>query len=148
MKRLKTGMAEIILLVIGLAIIIGSLTFFSACGAKEDGSFMNCHWAQVIITSLGALISAEALAAVIVPNRMFRAGLEHSVGNLDFALHDARYALPHCHTAGCAAFCLRYVCCGGYRSYPEYKKKREITCAQLILCLLKTLSESRQEALR
>lgn len=76
MKRLKTGMAEIILLVIGLAIIIGSLTFFSACGAKEDGSFMNCHWAQVIITSLGALISAEALAAVIVPNRMFRAGLD------------------------------------------------------------------------
>ena len=54
MKRLKTGMAEIILLVIGLAIIIGSLTFFSACGAKEDGNFMNCHWAQVIITSLGA----------------------------------------------------------------------------------------------
>lgn len=76
MKRLKTGMAEIILLVIGLVIIIGSLTFFSACGAKEDGSFMNCHWAQVIITSLGALISAEALAAVIVPNRMFRSGLD------------------------------------------------------------------------
>lgn len=76
MKRLKIGIAEIILLIIGLLIFLGSLTFFSACGAKEDGSFMNCHWAQMIITALGALISAEALAAVIIPNRMFKAGLD------------------------------------------------------------------------
>ena len=80
MKRLKIRIAEIILLVTGLMILVGSLTVFSACGAKEDGSFMNCHWAQVIITSLGALISAEALAAVIVPNRMFKAGLDLAVG--------------------------------------------------------------------
>ena len=80
MKRLKIGIAEIFLLIIGLMILVGSLTFFSACGAKDYGSFMNCHWAQVMITALGGLISAEALAACIVPNRMFKAGLDLAAG--------------------------------------------------------------------
>lgn len=76
MKRLKTGIAEIFLLIFGVLILVGSLTFFSACGAKEDGSFMSCHWAQMMITAFGALISAEALAAVLIPDRMFKAGLD------------------------------------------------------------------------
>ena len=80
MKRLKIGIAEIFLLIIGLIILVGSLTFFSGCGAKDDGSFMNCHWAQVMITALGGLICAEALAAVIVSNRLFKAGLDLAAG--------------------------------------------------------------------
>lgn len=80
MKRLKIGIAEIFLLIVGLLILVGSLTFFSACGAKDDSSFMNCHYAQMIITALGALICAEALAAVIIPNRMLRAGLDLAAG--------------------------------------------------------------------
>lgn len=75
--KFKCLIPEIILLIISLLICIGSFTFFSACPVHDD-AVMACHWAQNAVTALGALLSVMSVAAVAVPDRKFKAGLELS----------------------------------------------------------------------
>lgn len=75
--KLKSLIPEIILLILSLLICIGSFTFFSACPVHGD-TVMACHWAQNAVTALGALLSAISLAAVVIPDRKLKAGLELS----------------------------------------------------------------------
>lgn len=73
----KSLIPEIILLILSLLICIGSFTFFSACPVHGD-TVMACHRAQNAVTALGALLSAISLAAVVIPDRKLKAGLELS----------------------------------------------------------------------
>lgn len=73
--KFKFSITDLITLVLSAALLVGSFTFFAACGAKDDGSFMNCHNAQIMLTALGALLTAQSLAAFIVPDRRVKAGL-------------------------------------------------------------------------
>lgn len=75
--KLKSLIPEIILLILSLLICVGSFTFFSACPVHGD-TVMACHWAQNAVTALGALLSAISLAAVVIPDRKLKAGLELS----------------------------------------------------------------------
>lgn len=75
--KLKSLIPEIILLILSLLICIGSFTFFSACPVNGD-TVMACNWAQNAVTALGALLSAISLAAVVIPDRKLKAGLELS----------------------------------------------------------------------
>jgi hypothetical protein len=75
--KLKQLIPEIILLIVSLLICIGSFTFFSACPVHGD-TVMACHWAQNAVTTLGTLLLAMSLAAVVVPDRKIKAGLELS----------------------------------------------------------------------
>ena len=52
-KKAPLGWAEPVLLVLWLALFVGSMTLFSACGPREDGSWMNCHRAQTALTVVG-----------------------------------------------------------------------------------------------
>lgn len=72
--KFKISISEIILFVISLVLCIGSFTFFSACGVGEN--IMACHWAQNAVTALGALLSVMALAALIIPDRKVKSGIE------------------------------------------------------------------------
>ena len=51
----KITVTDILLLLLSLALCIGIKVFFHACGPKEDGSFMACHWAEqaVFAASIG-----------------------------------------------------------------------------------------------
>lgn len=73
--KFKFSITDLITLVLSAALLVGSFTFFAACGAKDDGSFMNCHNAQIMLTALGALLTTQSLAAFIVPDRRVKAGL-------------------------------------------------------------------------
>lgn len=75
--KLKRLIPEMILFFISLLICVGSFTFFSACPVHDD-SIMACHWAQHTVTALGALLSVLSLAAVVIPDRKIKAGLELS----------------------------------------------------------------------
>lgn len=75
--KLKHLIPEVILFIISLLICIGSFTFFPACPVHDD-TIMACHWAQNAVTALGALLSAMSLAAVVIPDRRIKAGLELS----------------------------------------------------------------------
>ncbi len=75
--KLKRLIPEIILFFFSLLICIGSFTFFSACQVHDD-TIMACHWAQNAVTALGALLSVISLAAIVIPDRKIKAGLELS----------------------------------------------------------------------
>ncbi len=50
----------VVLFVICLIYTLGLFTFFHACGPKEDGTFMTCHWAEMALrgTALVMLIQS------------------------------------------------------------------------------------------
>lgn len=72
--KIKISISEIIMFIISLVLCIGSFTFFSACEVGEN--VMACHWAQNTVTAFGALLSVMALAALIIPDRRVKAGVE------------------------------------------------------------------------
>lgn len=72
--KLKISIPEIFLLVISLVLCVGSFTFFSACEVGEN--VMACHWAQHAVTAFGVLLSVMALAALLIPDRKVKAGVE------------------------------------------------------------------------
>lgn len=75
--KLKRLIPEIILFIFSLLICVGSFTFFSACPVHGD-TVMACRWAQNAVTALGTLLSVTSLAAVVIPDRKVKAGLELS----------------------------------------------------------------------
>lgn len=66
MKEIKDRIAGIIMTVLSLALTVGVKSFFSACGPKDDGTWMTCHWAEQAVFGMGivlTVISAVVLAA-------------------------------------------------------------------------------------
>ena len=60
----KIGAGDIVLLVVSVFFLIGILTFFQACGPKDDGSWMTCHWAGQALTGLAAVLTVIALIVI------------------------------------------------------------------------------------
>ncbi len=57
---------------LSLLLALGSATVFSACGAKEDGSWMRCHSAQTTVTLCAAILSAALLLPVFLKQKAWR----------------------------------------------------------------------------
>ena len=58
----RFGWTDITLLVLSLVFFVGTLTFLKACGPKEDGSWMTCHWAcQALRGVAGAMLLLAVL---------------------------------------------------------------------------------------
>jgi hypothetical protein len=55
----KINITDILLLVMSAALCLGVKLVFHACGMKEDGSWMNCHWAEqaVFAVSIGLTVT-------------------------------------------------------------------------------------------
>ncbi len=56
----KPTITDMILLILSLALCIGVKLVFHACGMKDDGSYMTCHWAEqaVFAVSTGLAVTA------------------------------------------------------------------------------------------
>ena len=77
-KNLRTLKALAVILAVLYA--IGSVTFFRACPAKEDGSFMGCHYTQLTNTLFGVLYVIMTLADMFIPEKYgFSKGLAAAV---------------------------------------------------------------------
>lgn len=59
-RRRHVRPLAVVLFVICLIYVLGLFTFFHGCGPKEDGTFMNCHWAEMALrgTALVMLIQS------------------------------------------------------------------------------------------
>lgn len=55
-------------------LLIGSLTFFKACGDGEE-RHMVCHWAQNAVTLSAAVLVFLSLLRVFIPGRSVKAGI-------------------------------------------------------------------------
>lgn len=78
MKNTKAKLQTIlnaVVLVLSLALTVGVKTVFSACGPKEDGSFMNCHNAEMAVFAIGIALSITALMALLLKGAKLKAGL-------------------------------------------------------------------------
>lgn len=73
--KIKQSIPEIIMTVISLVILFGSFTFFAACPVAEAGSVMSCHYAQVMVTAFGGLLTVLSLMALLVPDRKVKGGI-------------------------------------------------------------------------
>lgn len=57
---------------LSLLLALGSFTVFSACGIKEDGSWMRCHSAQTTVTICAAVLSACLLLQAFIRQKTLR----------------------------------------------------------------------------
>ena len=69
----KINITDICLLILSAALCLGVKLLFHACGMKEDGSWMNCHWAEqaVFAVSIGLTVTAGLR---LLLNRQAKAG--------------------------------------------------------------------------
>lgn len=76
MKQHRICATDIVLLVINVLFLLGMLFWFGPCDhVKEDGSFMNCHWAGVVLAGTAAVMTVISLAHLLIPDTGMKAGL-------------------------------------------------------------------------
>lgn len=49
-----------------IVLTVGVMTVFHACGPKEDGSWMSCHYAQMTVFFLGIAMTACSIASLFL----------------------------------------------------------------------------------
>lgn len=52
----KIAWTDIALLILSLILCFGTAFVFTACDMKDDETWMRCHWAQVAVVGLGAVM--------------------------------------------------------------------------------------------
>lgn len=70
-----TRMMSVATFVLSLVLALGVQYVFHACGPKEDGTFMACHWAQQVTLGLGLVLAVQALVGVLVKTSAARAAV-------------------------------------------------------------------------
>ncbi|HCJ42381.1 DUF4418 family protein [uncultured Ruminococcus sp.] len=65
----------VLLLGCSLCLSVGVKLVFHACGPKDDGSFMTCHWAEQAVLVIGGAMTVISLLVLFVTNGGMRRGL-------------------------------------------------------------------------
>ena len=78
-KKNRIGAGDIALAVVSVVFLVGICSFFGACGPKEDGSFMTCHWANQALIGLAAVLTVLAAAHLCIPDAKIKMGLDIAV---------------------------------------------------------------------
>lgn len=73
----KVSFIDVALLILALILCLGSHFVFHACPAKADGSWMVCHWAERVVTALGAVFVILSAARFFFESKV-KAGLSLS----------------------------------------------------------------------
>lgn len=68
MSKTKNIIINILYIILTLGLTVGVLTIFAPCGPNEDGSYMNCHWAGLMIAALGVVLVIQAIAHIFFKN--------------------------------------------------------------------------------
>lgn len=66
---------DIAVLLLSAALCFGTKLLFHACGAKEDGGWMNCHWAERAVFAIGLALTVSGVLLCTVSGRKQRAGI-------------------------------------------------------------------------
>ncbi|MDO4901624.1 DUF4418 family protein [Actinomyces sp.] len=74
--RKKNIVVSLLPAALGLLLLLGVLTVFSACGPKDDGSWMRCHDCQNAVAAGAGALAVLFGAAAFVPSRAARIGLQ------------------------------------------------------------------------
>ncbi len=77
MKKIR--IIDFIPVIFALVLSVGAAFFFHACGPKNDGSWMLCHWAERSVVLLGSLATVFALVKLFSPDTGVKLGLSVAV---------------------------------------------------------------------
>ena len=71
MEKKEKTLRTIKMAAVALAVLyaVGSFTFFRACPAKDDGSFMGCHYTQITNTLFGLIYVVLTAADMLIPEK-------------------------------------------------------------------------------
>lgn len=78
-KNTASIVVDIVILVLSIAFCVGIKFVFHACGPKEDGSWMACHWAEQAVFAVSISIAVMALIRVIIKDRRIKIGIALSI---------------------------------------------------------------------
>ena len=67
--------SDCILFLLSAAYPVLTVTVFHACGQKEDGGWMNCHWAYIMLLGLGIVMALTALISLLAPDHRIKQGI-------------------------------------------------------------------------
>lgn len=73
MKKRKP-VFEVIILALAMLLCFGVKLLFHACGAKDDGSYMSCHYAEQAVFAFGIVLVIEAAFVLLLPKKELRHG--------------------------------------------------------------------------
>ena len=68
----KINITAGIQLLCSLVFCIGMMTFLKPCGAKEDGTFMNCHHAGTALSIIAVILIVLSIVEMFVKNKMMQ----------------------------------------------------------------------------
>ncbi len=68
----KNRVVALLPAVVSLLLVIGVLTVFSACGKKDDGTWMHCHDVQNMVAVCGVVMTVLFVICAFVTNKVFR----------------------------------------------------------------------------
>lgn len=76
MRKNRAGwISELDLLALCVLNCVGVRLWYHACGTKDDGSFMSCHWAQQSVFAVSVVLAVLAVIALIFRSSKVEAGL-------------------------------------------------------------------------
>ncbi len=70
----KVSFIDVILFVLSAILFFGTIFVFHACPAKDDGSWMVCHWAEHGVIALSSGLFIIALARLFIADSKIKAG--------------------------------------------------------------------------
>ncbi|MBR1444096.1 MAG: DUF4418 family protein [Firmicutes bacterium] len=71
----KISVTDIMIVLLSVILAAGIPFFFHACGAKEDGTFMNCHSAQQVIFGLACVMMIISFAHLGAGSAKMKTGI-------------------------------------------------------------------------
>ena len=74
----KISLIDIILFVLSFVLFLGTIFVFHACPAKDDGSWMVCHWAEHGVIALSAPLAFLSLIRLFIKNGLIKTGISLS----------------------------------------------------------------------
>lgn len=74
-KNKRTFIFGLLLTALSVLLFSGLLTFLQPCGAKDDGSFMTCHWMGNAAAGASALLCVISCLRTFIPGKDTKKGL-------------------------------------------------------------------------
>ena len=84
-EKKRIGLTDLFMLVVSRLYLVLMLTLFKACGAKEDGSFMTCHWAHQTLLVFAVLLIVLSLLHLVFGDARRKQGIAIAVIAVCFA---------------------------------------------------------------
>ncbi len=75
MEQCRTFIWKWMSALLSALLVLGVLTAFSACGMKDDGTWMKCHGAQTAVAKLGGAMTVLFLLAAVLRNKALKTTL-------------------------------------------------------------------------